>query len=512
MGSSRDTSDLFDDGRPEEGQPQDPLPLRPADSDPSSFWPASLTQRQRVLLHVLPLLNLKTGDALRDHDAHYDTLSLVLKTFDVIIDHTGFGAQVDRDLLYQQLLPLLRAMDAAAGISGDPAGYSRTVDRIVAVLRNDSERRRPFTVEYQDFDEMGKAIRRVLEFRLLTEEYGLDGSIVLVLTPEAINLYLRAFDLDLEDAQIASEAVVQSQIERGKFSEAIQSAQNARLQSIRYHDRIARVLQQTRRDLDKVDWRREMPELLAAALQHIDGRVNTERAIIQAAETRRDQLPPASEHVKPLLDVIRLMRDCQHRHLTLHGQLMRARGDFLEQQARQSFAADTAMLPVDLLEGVLRPALAFPRDTGRQTLEEVLPLLCGAQPRPAVSVKDLIEWHLRPRRPLPAMEVPIESLDMADRGVDALKFPPEVIEQAVRSIQAVRDQVRLSQLLQDMQTHAIPLAPQELVAMHALRAFALEDGDDGLILVSALIGETLQIEGFYGDDLLIQNGGSTHAQ
>jgi hypothetical protein len=63
-----------------------------------------------------------------------------------------------------------------------------------------------------------------------------------------------------------------------------------------------------------------------------------------------------------------------------------------------------------------------------------------------------------------------------------------------------------------MQTHAIPLAPQELVAMHALRAFAPEDGDDGLILVSALMGETLQIEGFYGDDLLIQNGGSTHAQ
>lgn len=489
-----------------------PIPPPAADGEPIVFWPASLTQRQRVLLHVLPLQDFKNSDSLRDHGAHYDTLALALKTFDVIIDHTGFGAQVNRDLLYQHLLPVLRAMDASAGIASDAARYGNTVDRVIAALRNDPARRHPFKVEYQDFDEMGKAIRRVLEFRLLTEEYGLDGSIVLVLTPEAINLYLRAFDLDIEDAQIANEAVVQSQIERGKFNEAIQSAQNARLQSIRYHDRIAKVLQQTRRDLDKVDWRRDMPELLAAALQHIDGRLNTERAILQAAEIRHDDLAPASEHVRALLEVIKLMRDCQHRHLTLHGQLMHARGDFLEQQARQSFAADTAVLPVDLLEGVLQPALGLPREAGSQLLEEMLPLLCGAQPRPAVSVKDLIEWHLRPRRPLPAMEVPVDDPDLAERGVDTLKFSPEVIEQAARSLLAIHDQVRLSQLLGDMQAQAIPLAPQELVVLHVLRAFAPEEGDGDTIRASLVADEALRVEGFYGDDLLIQNGGRSHAR
>ena len=51
-----------------------------------------------------------------------------------------------------------------------------------------------------------------------------------------------AFGLDIEDAQAANEAVVQSQLARGKFNEAIQSAQNARGQSMRYEEKISRMI------------------------------------------------------------------------------------------------------------------------------------------------------------------------------------------------------------------------------------------------------------------------------
>jgi hypothetical protein len=352
----------------------------------------------------------------------------------------------------------------------------------------------------------------VLEFRLLTEEYGLDGSIVFVLTSEAINLYLRAFDLDIEDAQIANEAVVQSQIERGKFNEAIQSAQNARLQSIRYYERIVKLLQQTRRDLDKVDWHRDMPELLTAALLHIDGRLSTERTILQAAEVRRDDLAPASEQVKALLEVIKLMRDCQNRHLVLHGQLMRSRGDFLDQQARQSFAADGGILPVDLLEGVLQPALFLSRQRANEMLSEMLPLFCGAQPPPAISLKDLVEWHLRPRRPLPTMEVPIDSPDLAERGVDTPRFHATIIDQVARWLLNAQGPNRLSELLKSMQSQAMPLESQELLVLRILQDFAPEDVNEDTICVSPLPDEVLNVDGFYGDELLIQNPRNGHSR
>ena len=62
----------------------------------TDFGSSSLTQRQRVLQHILPLQGIKQGDAWRDSGAHNDTLALALKTFDVIIDHTSLRIRIDQ--------------------------------------------------------------------------------------------------------------------------------------------------------------------------------------------------------------------------------------------------------------------------------------------------------------------------------------------------------------------------------------------------------------------------------
>ena len=504
---------LFDEN-PNAGLSDDvPKAPGPASSEAATgFWSASLTQRQRVLLHILPLQGIKQSDAWRDSRVQYDTLALALKTFDVIIDHTGFGAQVNRDLLLQHLSPVLRAMDEAVSRPSEPAGHSDTVDRVIAALRNDQHRRQPFEVEYQDFDVSGASVRRILEFRLLTEEYGLDGSIVLVLTPEAINLYLRAFDLDIEDAQIANEAVVQSQIERGKFNEAIQSAQNARLQSVRYYDRISKLLLQTRRDVDKVDWRKDVPELLTAALQHAEGRLSTEQAILKAAEDRREELPAGSDRMSPLLEVIRLMRDCQGRHQRLHGQLMRARGDFLEQQARQSFSVRSFGHTIDLMRGVLQPALSLPREQSAQLAAAATESLCGAVAQKVASIRDLVEWHLRPRRPLPILEVPIDSPDMADHSLDVPRYTSDVLESTERILSAIAESAWLSDLLENLQGAGGAFQVQELLALQALQHFSREDEDSRAFFISSSADGRLAVPGFYGDDLLLQRNGVSHVR
>jgi len=134
----------------------------------------------------------------RDEDQqHYDVLCLAIKTFDVIIDQSGFGSEVVRDTITEGLRPLLVALDEEVGLGPDPARHNKVVDQVLSTLKNEKERGQPFEVEYQAFDEHGRPRRRTLSFRLVKEAHGYTGQIVLKLSSEAINLFLNAFGLDI---------------------------------------------------------------------------------------------------------------------------------------------------------------------------------------------------------------------------------------------------------------------------------------------------------------------------
>ena len=71
-------------------------------------WPPVLTNRQRVLLHAQPLILMQHAPGSRDeHEKHYDSLSLAIKTFDIIIDQSGFGSEVVRDTIAEGLAAAL---------------------------------------------------------------------------------------------------------------------------------------------------------------------------------------------------------------------------------------------------------------------------------------------------------------------------------------------------------------------------------------------------------------------
>lgn len=236
-----------------------------ADTDPAleqntpAYWRHDLTDRLRVLLHTKPLLDMKRNDSLRAPELrHYDTLAVALKVWDLIIENVGLDNEVDRTRVHHSISPLLAAMDRSAGISPDACRHQVVIDAVLSALSNDADARRPFQVQYQDIDKE-RAVERTLQFRLLWDYLHPAGGTVLRLSNEAINLYLRAWDLDIEDAQAAAEAVVFSQLQRGKFNEAVQSARNARLQSLRYWEKVMRIIRETRRDIQRVDWANEVP-------------------------------------------------------------------------------------------------------------------------------------------------------------------------------------------------------------------------------------------------------------
>lgn len=469
----------------------------------STPWDARLTEKTRVLLHVAPLISVKRSDSFRDQAlSHYDGLALALKIFDVVVENMGTPRVIDRAFLIDEVRPLLVAMDATAGVAPDGNRHREMLDRVLADLRNDDDGRLPFQQPYQDFDEAGAAVRRALEFRLVSDDHHPSGGITLRLSNEAVNLYLRALDLDIEDAQAAAEAVVQSQLARGKFEEAVDSAQIANLQSLRYKDKIERILRDTQRDVRRVDWREEVPRLLKEAIEHIGTRLKAEHAIIETARERLDLVP--DENVRRrLVDVFQLTKECRKRHVELQQPLMQACTVFLDAHARQAFLTASAVKAPDLFAQVLTPLMLSHRDDAGRVLEEGVPLLAGAQPCQAGSLKALVLWMLRPKRIVNNEEVLVDEAALIDSSSEARRYPPELVAEVKAALRSLGGRVKLSALLAGMRERGASIESRELTAMMVLEHFAPDtDGDESLRVTNG--AGRFESDEFAGDELELE--------
>lgn len=466
-------------------------------------WDSRLTEKTRVLLHVAPLISIKRSDALRGEAfSHYDGLALALKVFDVVVDNMGMPRVIDRAFLFEQVKPLLEAMDAAAGVVANAERQREMLDHVLADLRNDDNGRMPFEQPYLDFDASGAAVRRAVEFRLVSDEHHPSGGTTLCLSNEAINLYLRALELDIEDAQAAAEAVVQSQLARGKFEEAVDSAQVANLQSIRYKEKIERVLRDTQRDVRRVDWAGEVPRMLVEARDHISTRLKAEHAIIEGARERLDLVPDEAVRQR-LTQILKLSKDCRKRHVDLHQHLMLAYPVFLGAHARQAFVAASASKSPDLFSQVLTPLMLAHHEQAGRVLEYSTPLLAGAQPCQAGSLKALVLWMLRPKRLFASEEIVVDESALGDASSEARRYPPELVAEVRAALQALGTRVKLSSLLAAMRERGASIESRELAAMMVLEHFAPDASSDSGILVTSG-GVRFDSDGFSGDELEIE--------
>jgi hypothetical protein len=468
-------------------------------------WPAELTRRLRVMLHTLPLDSMRRGDAIRDAELrHYDGLALALRVLDVVIDRLGLEAEADREVVTRVLRPVLSAMDTAAGVSESPERHEQMLDKLLGGLRNDSDARRPFREEYTSIDGDGNAHRHALEFRLLFDAFHPAGGTVLRPSPEACNLYLRLLDLDVEDAQAAAEAVVESQLARGRFDEAVHSARQARIQSVRFRDKVLQILRDTRRDVDRVDWKVEAPRTLDESLAHLERRVAVERGILGAADERLEIMPDDEVGSRrAVTQVADLTRDCLLRHAELHEQLIGARNVFLDAQARQSFAPKPLRPLPDLADDVLEPLLRMPITQAGALLDRGFPLFVGPRLPVLASLDGLVAWMLQPRRPQPRQEIPVEPVDAMDLDAELRRYSPEVRATAAMLLDASAGDVRLSELLSRARASGVSNAVLEVIALLVLQGFATEDRATARVGAEPIEGEWLDDPLLYGDDLLV---------
>lgn len=468
-----------------------------------SSWQAQLTRRLHVLLHADPLLRMRRRDALQDSELrHYDSLLLALRVFDLIIERTGLEHEADQQQVAAALEPHLIAMDGAAQKEPDPERHAKVVDRLIGALRNDDGGRRAFKIRYSAFAD-NRVLRHHLEFKLLREHFHLDGRTVLRLSDQALNLFLNALDLDIEDAQAAAEAVVESQLKRGRFAEALQSANNALIQSVRYQTKVEDVLRDTRRDIRRVDWREDVPRLIETALDHIHMRVTVEQAIARSAEEKLATISPERPEFQQVAEIARLMVNCQRRHQNLHPHLLDARRVFRIEQDRQAFVPRASLQRPNLLAGVLEPMLSMRRSEASELVNQSAGFLFGARPAHTFSLSRLISWQLRPRRERRADPPPIIDPELEEESPDVFRYPEQVRERAEAYIATVRDTETLSAVLTRAAAAAEPESVLDAIAWLSLEAFAPdpEEGERPLLAIHA--GRALDVAGFKGDDLTL---------
>jgi len=479
------------------------------ETPPNSSWSESLTRRLRVLLHTSPLHDLRRR-FLRGPASmrHYDALALATRAMDAVVDRSGLEEEASREDVLRVLRPLLEAMDAEAGVRPRAARHAQVIDRIIEGLRNDADKQRPFSAEYTELGADGAATRRLLEFRLLSDTHHPSGRTALRLSNEAVNLTLRLLDLDIEDAQAATEAVVRSQLDRGRFEEALQSARQARFQSLRFQQKVMQVARETRRDVDRMDWREAIPELINDALEHVARRLESEQSILSVAEERLDLLDEQDARVA-VATVGDLIRDCRMRHVELHEELMKLRGVFLDAQAHQAFVpAATTPLP-ELRRQVLEPLLSMGRGDAQGVIDRAAPALLGASAPGLPRLTSLVGWLLMPRRAAPKDCVPVAQIDAAVAADPPPRFPAGVRGYVETLLESVSEPVSLSELLGRARREGAGDEVLELLVLTTLQHFAPDNTHQASApalpnLLVRRLDTPLMDPDFSGDELELQ--------
>jgi hypothetical protein len=480
---------------------------------PSVPWLANsvveegFVRRTRALLRTAPLHRLADVLGWQAFDSNpYDPRVLCLAAIDVVIARMGLASEIT----YEDALVVVAELARIAAPDRPEDEHLKVAGYVLDGLLNDRDQNdsQQFALTYSDYTQ--GHTQRELRFFLLTEKSRPDGKIVLEASDDAVNVFRGGLNLRVEDAQMAMELVLQAQLERGDLDEAeVTAEQNQRL-SYEIGAQIRGLLDATRSDVSRVDWRNDVLERLDRARTHVGARIDVEGRIL-AHLTSGDEA--REEDVKrKSLRVATLLESCLREHRRLHERLMGASTVFLGEQARQElrFRGHGVGL-FSCVEHLLAPTLHLGRSDASAVGTTFSEAVLGARAPRVPRLCDLIPMLLRIRAVGPGEDPIDDEADYSDAEDDVEAYDSTVVDAASLVIAPARKEpTRLSALLEAARSWDREV--EELVRLSVLWAFAPEFDDEipgaTLDLIDpdmAVVrsGELLVTEGWTGDDLVV---------
>jgi hypothetical protein len=484
-----------------------------------SVYEASFPPRVAAFLRYSPVIEAAQAARRRGWaDGVYDTVTLALTAIDLVVSRQGFEEEATR----ADVVSALSGLAALAAPERTPEEHADVARFVIDFLLNRQAHHAKFQYLTSDYSGPERQHqRREVPFSLLEErDDAARDENVLRATADAINALIGGLNFDVEDEQVATELVLERQLQRNAFDSAVASAERARLLSLSLSDELDRLIKQTRRDLRMVEgkWASEVPGRLDGARDHIRDRLRAERALlgkVQEAIASGDlRLLAAARRIADLLT------ECQRRHEDLHRRVIDARGVFLEEQERQSFRPPASITLPDPHRQVLLPALELSQEHAIDLAEQFVTDMWGPVaprlPRLYRLVNDL--WQQRDKTVPEGRDE--EEPELSDSPLPLIR--EEFIAVAIRAVRAVGLPARLSQLLAACETDAQIAEPArrsgaEVLNLAVLWAFSPEEADDegGLIagdLVGRILGPRaavdsdgtpLALAGWEGDDVIV---------
>lgn len=415
----------------------------------SSAANSFLARRARVLAHLQPLLDIEhakirstAADADRDWE-DYDTRLLQLVAFDAIAAEDGLLPEggVPREEVERQV-----AIHAERMAPNQPrAGHYHVAAWLIDRLLNVGTSARGFDVSWVD---PSAAYRRDdLRVTALYETLTADGDVRLHAGKAALNLTLAGLDLDLEDRQIAAEAVLRAQIESGRWSQAEQTATDTKRIAVEYRNRLDDILRSVERDLRDADWEEDVESALDKSLAHVADRVKVSYQLSDHAQQLAEDVD--REHRAQAASVVRLVDETLTQLLALQSRVIDARGRFRTAQVAQGFAVSLSVGIVHLRDEVFRPMLAFEADTAAQLAPMVVAPFAAPSAPSVVSLSGMLETLLARPRERDDSAVEIDSGDLYAIENPFERFDDDVWSTAHSIMDGVEASVRLSDLTKE---------------------------------------------------------------
>ena len=289
--------------------------------------------------------------------------------------------------------------------------------------------------------------------------------------------------------------------------EALNSAKNARFQSIRYEEKITRVEKLTKRDYLSFDWKNEIPELIQEALSHLWLRIAREEEIEKEARERLEQLAhldsASRKSTDQLQKIIELIRECRFRHLKLQQPLLRIRNSFLEAQARQGFFPARKIKLPDLTTDVLEPILRSSTIESQEILETTVPLFLGVKRRAIFSLADSIGLLLQPRRSHKTDSIVVQEIEYTPVTEEHTGINQESLLVAAEFLKEIKKPVTLGEILNEARRRGLPYEVRQSIVQLSLQLYADRHAD--LQIEISQMGRDLSDSEYYGDDLNFQS-------
>jgi hypothetical protein len=473
---------------------EEPVPLRAIERPEANLptRPKADEQRWRSQTVTAPIEELVRAAAHAGPEGaryadRYDLRRLAHGAIDVVVASMGIANAITDT----ELVGLMAAAAARMAPEASQAEWQSVAEFVYGHLLNSADEFAKFS--YVGIDADGR--RRPFEFQLLVPREA-DSAIAINASPEAINVYLKAFgDLDVTDAEVAMSVMLDRQINDGRFEVAAQTAETAARISRASAAKIGELLEDTKRDVGSVDWRGSMREDLVRAARHVASRVPEDDRLLDHVSAGTESEERAVREASG--EIYELLLDCKRLHLGLEDRLVRAHRTFLDAQTEQRLAHRKRMRLLSLNDQLFVPTMKLPvADAGRVTDAFAVAALGTVAPRlPWLS--GLIDALLAPGRSVEPTVREAEEPELEDEP-EAETYPDETLA-AARAIfaTATASPRRLSALLDDAR-EADDSGVLELIWLGSLWAFAPDQPDDPEIDLASSVEEVTA--GLVADD------------